>query len=204
MRPVLESDGWEVMAFGLDAQPSRIEDISACLSEDERRRCRNLMWERDRRRFIMARAQLRHLLASRIGIAPSEVELEYGPQGKPRLSRRMPGRELHFGASRSEDLAVIALSVKHEVGVDIEAVRPVPEADDIAALCFSVPEYESYRALDAEDKPEGFLRRWTRLEALAKALGCGLGCSFSADEQDWTVHSFVPKPGYIGTVAVLN
>lgn len=200
--PSLEKDDLEVVAIMLDAGPDVIREIGACLTEDERRRAGGLTWERDRRRFIATRGQLRHLLASKLGIPPSDVELEYGPQGKPRLSRRMPVRELRFGVTRSEDTAVIALSNTREVGVDIEAVRPVAEADDIAALCFSVPEYESYRALRPEDQPEGFFRRWTRLEAISKALGCGLGHPVPSDDRDWAVHTFVPKPEYIGTVVV--
>ena len=61
----------------------------------------------------------------------------------------------------------VALSAKQEVGVDIEAVLPVPEADEIAALCLSASEYGSYTALGPEDRLEGFLRRWTRLEAIS-------------------------------------
>jgi 4'-phosphopantetheinyl transferase len=116
----------------------------------------------------------------------------------------MPGRDFHFSVSRSGDVAVVALSTRHEVGVDIEAVLPVPEADEIAALCFSASEYRSYTALCPEDRLEGFLGRWTRLEAISKALGCGLGNRPSWDERDWVVRRFVPKPGFIGTVVVRN
>jgi 4'-phosphopantetheinyl transferase len=101
-------------------------------------------------------------------------------------------------------VAVIALSTRQEVGVDIEAVLPVPEADEIAVLCFSASDYGSYAALDPGDRLEGFLERWTRLEAISKALGCGLGRPISWNEKDWAVRKFVPKPGYIGSVAVRN
>jgi len=200
--PVLEDDDLEVLAFKLDAGPDSICEMGACLSADERRRAGAFARERDRNRFVAARGQLRHLLASRLGIPPSEVELEYGPQGKPRLSARMPGRELRFGVSRSDDVAVFAFSDTREVGVDIEALRPVAEADDIAALCFSASEYESYRDLPPEGRTEGFLRRWTRLEAISKALGCGLGQPVRSDDGDWSIHTFVPEPEFIGTAVV--
>jgi len=200
--PVLEDDDLEVLTFRLDAGSDFICEMGACLSADERRRAGAFVRERDRNRFVAARGQLRHLLAAKLGIPPSEVELEYGPQGKPRLSARMPVRGLHFGVSRSEDVAVFALSQTYEVGVDIEALRPVAEADDIAALCFSTTEYESYRTLPPEDRTEGFLRRWTRLEAISKALGCGLGQSVPSDDGDWTIHTFVPEPEFIGTAVV--
>ncbi|MEE1612178.1 4'-phosphopantetheinyl transferase family protein [Microvirga sp. CF3016] len=198
--PVLENDGLEILAFRLDSEPDLMQGIDTCLSEDERRRAEGLVWERDRRRYVVTRSRLRHLLASRLGIPPSDIELKYGPQGKPRLSPRMSVRDLHFGVSRSDDLAVIAFSRAGEVGIDIEAVRPLAEADDIASLCFTKPEYESYCALGLEKRLEGFLQRWTRLEAISKALGCGLGCSFPSDDNDWTIHPFAPEPGYIGTV----
>jgi len=202
--PVFENDGLEVLACMLDVRRDLIREFGSCLTEDERRRAGSLARERDRHRFIVTRGQLRHSLGSRLGIPPSDVELEYGPQGKPRLSRRMPMRELHFGVSRSGDLAVIAFSHKSEIGVDIEEVRPIAEADDIAALCFSVSDYKSYRTLPPEEQPEGFLRRWTRLEAISKAFGCGLGGATPSDAQDWELHTFVPKAGYIGTLVAQN
>lgn len=200
--PVFENDGLEVLAFMLDAEQDVIREIGVCLNEEERRRAEGLRLERDRRRFVATRGQLRRVLASKLGISPSDVELEYGRLGKPHLSHRMPGRDLRFSVSRSGDVAVVAHSTRQEVGVDIEAVLPVPEADEIAALCFSASDYGSYTALGPEDRLEGFLGRWTRLEAISKALGCGLGQPLSWDERDWTVRRFVPKSGYIGTVVV--
>jgi 4'-phosphopantetheinyl transferase len=200
--PLLEIDGLEVLAFALDVEQDIVGGIGVCLNEEERRRAEGLRLERDRRRFVATRGQLRRILASKLGISPSDVELEYGRLGKPHLSRRMPARDLCFSVSRSGDVAVIALSTGHEVGVDIEAVLPVPEADEIAALCLSASEYGSYTALGPEDRLEGFLRRWTRLEAISKALGCGIGEPISWCEADWAVRGFVPKPGYIGSVVV--
>ncbi|UGY14263.1 4'-phosphopantetheinyl transferase family protein [Bradyrhizobium septentrionale] len=202
--PVLESDGLEVLAFTLDVEPDIVRATGVCLNDGERRRAAGLRLERDRRRFVVARGQLRRVLASRLGIAPSAVEFEYGPLGKPQLSHRMHARDLRFSVSRSGDVGVIALSTTQEVGVDIEAVVPVPEADEIAALCFSASEYGSYTALGPEDRLAGFFRRWTRLEAVSKTLGCGLGQPVSWDEKDWLVRRFVPLSGYIGSVVIRN
>jgi 4'-phosphopantetheinyl transferase len=202
--PVLKNDGLEVLVFMLDVGENVIRRMGVCLNEDERRRAERFRLEGDRRRFIVSRGQLRRILASRLGISPADVELEYGPLGKPCLSRRMPARDLRFSVSRSGDVAVIALSTGQEVGVDIEAVLPVPEADEIAALCFSVPEYETYSALGPQDRLEGFLWRWTRLEAISKAMGCGLGRPISWEAKDWALRGFVPKSGLVGSVAVRN
>ena len=202
MVPVLEDDCLEVLVCMLDVRQDIVSGMGAFLNEAERRRAEGLKSERDRRRFIVCRGRLRQVLASRLGISPSDVELAYGQLGKPHLSHRMSSRNLRFNISRSGDVAVIALSTGQEVGVDIEAVRPVPEADEIAALCFSASDYESYAALGPDDQLEGFFRRWTRLEAISKGLGCGLGHPSCLDGKDWVVRSFIPKTGYLGCVAV--
>lgn len=204
MTPIFANECVEVMLLMVDLAPEAIRDLNLCLSEDERRRAGGLRLERDRNRFIATRGRLRHLLASKLAIRPDEVELEYNPYGKPLLSRRMPRRGLQFSVSRSGEVAVIAHSKSREVGIDLEEVLPVPEADDIAALSFSDTEYRSYVALRPEHRLRGFLERWTRLEAISKAVGCGLGDAIPADEQEWTTHTFVPSPRYIGAVVVRN
>src|SRR5712672_888073 len=107
--PVFENDGLEVLAFMLDVEQEIIRGIGVCLNEEERRRAEGFRLERDRRRFVATRGQLRWVLASKLGISPSDVELEYGRLGKPHLSHRMPARDLRFSVSRSGDVAVIAL-----------------------------------------------------------------------------------------------
>src|SRR5207248_9208731 len=73
-----------------------------------------------------------------------------------------------------KDVAVYALSSRREVGVDVEAVRTLPDADDVAARWFSPREYATYRALEPGDRALGFFQCWTRKEAFIKALGDGL------------------------------
>jgi 4'-phosphopantetheinyl transferase len=200
---VFKNDHLEVFAFALGLDQDRGE-IGSCLDAEERRRAAKFKLERDRSHFIETRAKLRRILASRLSIPPSEIELEYGCLGKPRLSARMPSPDLQFSVSRSAAVAVIALTIGREIGVDVEAVVSIPEADEIAAFCLSASDYDPYAASRSGDRLEAFLRHWTRLEAVSKALGCGLGEPFSWKETDWHVHSFVPMPGYVGTVVTRN
>lgn len=76
--PVFKNDGLEVLAFMLDVEQDIIRQIGVCLNDEERRRAQGLGLEQDRRRFVAARGQLRQVLASKLGISPSDVELEYG------------------------------------------------------------------------------------------------------------------------------
>jgi len=213
----------EVVPVWLDAELAAVGELAHCLSDGERIRASRFIFERDRRRFIVGRARLRHLLASRLGVEPHAVELVYGPRGKPRLAGRCGDADLCFNVSHSEDLAVYAFSSGREVGVDVEAVRELRDADEIAARFFSRRENEAYLALDSRDKPLGFFNCWTRKEAFIKARGDGLHYPLDrfdvslapgepakilrvedtpGEQCDWTLHSFMPGPGLAGAIVV--
>jgi 4'-phosphopantetheinyl transferase len=76
--------------------------------------------------------------------------------------------------SHTGDLALVALA-DCEIGIDIEALRPLADAVDLAGRFFCAEEAaEIRRALPAQ-QAEIFLRVWTRKEAVLKALGIGIG-----------------------------
>ena len=76
--------------------------------------------------------------------------------------------------SYSNGLALIAGTRHAALGVDIERVRSVPEADQIAAKFFSPREGAMLHAIPAEQKMEAFFHCWTRKEAYLKATGEGI------------------------------
>jgi 4'-phosphopantetheinyl transferase len=214
-------DAMDIVVYRLDLAPEDISALEAFLSDAERQRADRFVFDCDRRRFIVARARLRELLAKRLGVEPESIELEYGTHGKPALARRRPGPDLRFNVSHSEDVAVYAFSWGRETGIDVEAVRVIRDADDLAARFFSRCENEAYRALDARDKPLGFFNCWTRKEALIKAIGDGLyhplDCfdvslapgeparilrveGKSGDHCGWCLDSFSPAPGFVAAV----
>src|SRR5262245_42357023 len=193
--------GFEIVVALLDAPAEAVRSACSLLCEAERQRAARLRFERHRRRFIVARARLRELLAARLGLRPEAVELAYDANGKPRLARHA----LHFSVSHCDDLALFAFSPEREVGVDVEALRPIHDADAIAAQVFSPRERLAYAALAVRDRAAAFLRYWTRKEALVKALGEGLSVPLdqidAARAPGWRVHSFFPLPGFIAAVA---
>jgi len=214
-------DGIEIAVTRMDVGPDAVHASATLLSEAERQRASRFVFDRDRNRFIVARARLRRLLASRLGLRPEAVELAYGPRGKPALSPGFADLDLRFNMSHSEDIAVYAFSYGREIGVDVEAVRELRDADDIAVRFFSRRENEAYRALDSRDKPQGFFNCWTRKEAFIKAIGDGLSHpldrfdvslapgeparilrveSTPGDECGWALHSFSPRPGFIAAI----
>ena len=216
-------DAVELTAAKLDVRPEGVRTLATCLSDEERKRASRFAFDRDRRRFIVGRARLRQLLAARLGVRPASVALVYGEHGKPALAPRHADVDLRFNVSHSDDVAVYAFATGREIGIDVETVRVIRDADDIAARFFSRRENEAYLALDPRDKPLGFFNCWTRKEAFIKALGDGLyhplNCfdvslapgepariirveSTPGENCGWTLHSFLTGPGLIGAIAV--
>lgn len=198
--------GIEIAAARLDVDGRTVATLVNCLSQAERGRARACSRERDRRRFIVARARCRELLAERLRDRPEALELTRGAHGKPALGGRHAATGLRFNVSHCEDLALYALAWGREVGVDVEAIRAFPEADDIAARCFSRQERAAYFALDDAQRPRAFYECWTRKEAFAKALGVGLSMPLDALDVSsppggWRLESFTPRPGFIAAVA---
>jgi 4'-phosphopantetheinyl transferase len=190
-------EDFEVVVARLDAPAG---ELRACLSKAELERASRFRFEHLRRRFVVARVRLRQLLGVRLGIAPKAVELANDTNGKPVLA----GGGLHFSSSHCGEVALFGFSPVG-IGVDIEALRPVAEADAIAEHVFSPREQDAYASLAARDKPLAFLNCWTRKEALAKAIGGGLTLPRerldTSNTPGWWLHSFFPLPGFIAAVA---
>jgi 4'-phosphopantetheinyl transferase len=106
------------------------------------------------------------------------------------------------------------------MGVDVEAVRSMDDADDIASRFFSPRETAQLRALPVPVRTKAFFACWTRKEAYLKALGSGLAkpldefdVAFApgeaaalyvhGDDREsarWSVRELAPSPGYTGAL----
>lgn len=215
----------EIRMVQLDVDAAAVREAADLLSPDERRRAGRFAGARDRRRFIVARASLRRCIGSFLGVRPGMIEFGYGAHGKPRLAGRHAGTALRFNVSHCNDIAALAFATGCEVGVDIEAVRDVPDAEAITGRFGSAAERRAWRSLAARDRLRGFFNWWTRKEAFVKARGGGLSIPLNAfdvsfapgapaqllriadataDEPEWSLGEFVPGPGLVGAFAECN
>lgn len=168
--PLPTVDVWRIP---LAAPPSRAD---ALLSAGELHRAARFRFERHRRRFVARRSALRAILGARLERDPRGLRFETGPCGKPRLSAGTDS--LHFSASHSGDLALVAVAGDREVGVDVERCRPGLDPWRIARRFFASEEQRALAARSGRDLDEGFLELWTAKEAYVKALGLGLSHAF--------------------------
>lgn len=159
---------WEAEIGAPPAEPERV------LAPDERERATRFRTDRDRDRYVAARCLLRRILAGYLGCDPHEVRLRYGPTGKPELDEPWCGSGIAFNLSHTGDRVLVALARGRRVGIDMETVRPVPDAARIAGRVFPPTEHAGWLALPEGEREAGFVARWARLEAAAKLEGEGV------------------------------
>ena len=143
----------------------------ACLSDGERAKAARFVFERDRRRYVAAHIGLRMLLSAETSLPPESIAFQEGPFGKPFLVA--PVRP-SFNLSHSEDTGVVLIARQGDWGVDIEHLRPMPDATHLAERNFSAAECKALGLVAAEERHAAFLTGWTRKEACLKAIGSGL------------------------------
>lgn len=218
--PPLSAGEVHVWRIALDAAP---EPHVALLSADERQRAARFLRDEHRRRYVVAHAGLRLVLAGYLDVAPEDLAFDVAEHGKPSLRPLAASHAgLEFNLSHSAEIALVAVARDRVVGVDVERWSEV-EHLELAERFFSNAEREALRALDgaAEQLDAGFFAAWTRKEAYLKATGAGIvhglhhfdvtlapdaEAALLADRLDasatehWTMCALVPAEGYSGAL----
>jgi len=158
----------------LDLPDRSIQQLNQILSTDERMRAERFHFEKDKKKFVIGVGILRAMLSPYVGVEPKELRFIHGKRGKPMLDDVFANGSIQFNMSHSEGLALYGFTRDHEIGVDIEFVRDIPEMDKIAEQFFSIKENDVFRSLPDSKKKEAFFNCWTRKEAFVKAIGDGL------------------------------
>jgi 4'-phosphopantetheinyl transferase len=177
-----------VWQFSLTRPDSGVDKFAAVLSPDERARADRFHFERDCRRFTIARAVVRSILGVYVRSPASEIAFDYAHYGKPSLADGRSG--VRFSISHSDEIGMLAVASGRELGVDVELIRPDVETDQLAERFFSPHERESIRGLSSGERVSAFFRCWTCKEAFLKAQGLGL--SRSLDSFDVEVNPQLP------------
>ena len=198
----------------LDVAPDASARLYATLTPDERARSAGFQFERDRRRFIVARGALRDLLGRYLQTEPGQIRFVYNAFGKPGLGPEFASR-LKFNLSHSAGVALIAIAAA-DVGVDLEYIRAHTHYADVARHFFSPAEFDELTALPSHRHAEAFFSCWTKKEAYLKARGEGLALPLNGfsvpltadpaqaavEVHGWSLHTLRPAPGFAGALAV--
>ena len=200
---------------------NRLTDV---LAPSERQRAGLFRFERDRRRFLAGRGTLRTILGCYLRAHPASVALKAGAHGKPMLAGSFAESDLHFNLAHCEDLAILAVARGRVVGVDLERIRSLDDAEEMAARFCSPRELAEFQSLPPSEREAGFFRLWTRKEAWLKATGKGIGESLESVEVSfraghaagfirlpeqsgapasaWSLRELTPAPGFVAALAL--
>jgi 4'-phosphopantetheinyl transferase len=197
--------------------------LQQTLSPDELVRAGRFHFDRDRRRFVIARGLLRTLLGRYLDVSPAHVQFAYAEYGKPCLDMPVPEKTLHFNLSHSHEKALFAFSYVGPVGVDIEYMRPGVQVEETARVSFSPREQTLLLMLPPEERRQAFFTCWTRKEAYIKGRGTGFSleshlfdvaflpgepAALLDSREDpreparWTLQALEPGADYAGALAV--
>jgi 4'-phosphopantetheinyl transferase len=166
----------QVHLFSFHVESARPSLAAACtlLSADEHERMCRMRAGLARDEVILARSTLRALLGSMLLCPPRSVPLTTSVHGKPQLDPARTSAALHFSVTHSRGHILIALTPTAHLGVDIEAIDPRIEAQDIAAQNFTSAEQQLLATAPDQLRSTIFATLWVRKEAVVKAHGAGL------------------------------
>lgn len=190
--------------------------LEALLDDAERARAGRYHFERDRLVYIAAHALGRTLLSEWAGGAPQDWRFAVGDHGKPEVA----ASRLRLNLSHTRGLAAAALTLDHDVGIDVEWLDRKAPTMDLARRFFAPAECVQLEAQPEAAFVETFLAFWTLKEAYVKAIGKGLAqpldsfaftldplairfdAALADDPAGWLFRRFRPSPTHLMALAL--
>lgn len=157
----------------LDDSPERASLFRLYLSDDERTRADRCRTPHPQYQFIITRSILRILLSHYLGILPTHIQFNTQPHGKPMLEKPF-SLPIQFNVSHTQGMALIALTLKHAIGIDVERIDRHIQDQDIAERYFSPQESAKLASLPPPERLHHFFSHWTCKEAYLKMRGEGI------------------------------
>jgi 4'-phosphopantetheinyl transferase len=171
MRIAIEDNQVHVWQVSLKTVPGAETESAVALSPDELERAGKFKFPSDRVHFMISHSRLRLILSKYCDCQPGEFIFRYNSCKKPFISNP-ESEDLKFNMSHSDDLMLVGICKRNEIGIDVEKVREMNELENIANENFSAKEIKYLK--DSSDKTNTFFQIWTRKEAVIKAIGQGI------------------------------
>jgi 4'-phosphopantetheinyl transferase len=165
----------------LDDSPLQAARYRANLSAEECARAERYRVPHAKNQFIATRGILRSLLSYYVGLPAVNLRFATNLQGKPTLADPI-SLPFQFNVSHTKGMALLAVTVEHAVGIDVEQLDRTVSDHDIAARYFSPRESAYLSSLSPEHRTQEFLTYWTCKEAYLKMRGIGLSGGLSQCE----------------------
>lgn len=202
-----------IWVTNLNISTAKEQQLFLLLNAEEKERARRFHFPLHQKRFIAARSMLRICLGNYLALPAAEIPINYTATKKPYIIHNVRSG-VHFNLAHSDDLAVLAVTSAHEIGVDIEKVQATFR-ESVAQRFFSEEEYQQLNSLPPSEQAAAFYRIWARKEAIVKAIGKGLTYPLSSftvsiqpeketlliENKSWTLLSVNIHPEYQAALA---
>lgn len=140
------------------------------LSAEEAFRAKSL--KHRKLQFFAMRELVRLCLSHYTKTTPDSLEVNATPKGKPFLAN--PNLPIKFNLSHCNNVAVLAVCLHDEIGIDVESITRNRSQRNIATRYFHPQELAQLTSMDDIEHNNYFFRLWTLKEAFFKATGDGI------------------------------
>ncbi len=161
-----------------ELSPADVFALETSLNAKERAQALKFRYETDRKAYVAAHGLVRALLCAASGRPAPCWQFETNELGKPAPVLKPGEPDLRISLSHTWGLAVVALSIGREIGVDAECLgRSAPL--EIVQDHFSRIERARIEASHGAEQQAVFFALWTLKEAYVKARSRGLSLALS-------------------------
>jgi len=208
---------WTLPVTEMSSLPwSRLE---AVLDPSESVRGERFKSPLDRQTYVAAHAVGRFLLSFILGGDPGQWRFQTDDRGKPEVVWQKTAPRPRLNLSHTRGVVAAALSLDHDVGVDVESLGRKVDGLALAKRFFSAAEYQMLRHADPLVRGRDFLSVWTLKEAVVKAAGTGMARQMSAftvrldppaiifenddgDPAQWLLRQWLLESGHVMALAL--
>jgi 4'-phosphopantetheinyl transferase len=219
------SDGeihlWFAFA-GETGDPQTSASVRPVLDDGEQARMARLHFPEGRRLFGVSHMLVRTTLSRYAEIPPEKWRFVKNAHGKPSIDPDLDSSAMRFSLAHTRGLAVVAVTERADVGVDVERTDRRVDAARLSSRFFSPEEAAALQEIPAERLRERFFRYWTLKESYIKARGLGLSLpldsfsfrlagecpfriDFSGEDRDpvrWRFAVISPLSQYVAAVGI--
>lgn len=150
------------------------------LSPDELIKSKRFLNKEDGKRFARVHVFLRDVLSRYLHLSANEIQIITGKNKKPIVKAPSYKPKIHFNLSYRNKFALLAISSKPSIGVDVEEVSNVPNFPAFLSNYFSIEEQQVILEKETREEQLSLLfTLWSMKEALLKSLTIGVKGSFA-------------------------
>jgi 4'-phosphopantetheinyl transferase len=202
---ILEVQTIHLWWISLDVTEENLQNLISLLSAAEKIKADRFKFPQHQRRYQAVHGILRIILGRYLNLDPAQINFIHSDRGKPYLTDDCNPLNLQFNLSHSENMAIVGISRDRRIGVDLEKMRPMENAEQLAERFFCASEYAFLTQAIPEERDKLFFQLWTAKEAYLKATGEGISGGLNQVEialnplrfincPDWYLQSFSPNP----------